>query len=217
MNGLTEKTNAFIEIFFIPIQNYNSSTWIFQLIILLVGIVLTVLIYRNPTKIVRVVMKAFLAFGFGWISIMYFIVNGRAVSSWWITATFFATISIGFIVDIFMDKIKFERNKRYDIISGIFYILYLSYPLMSMILGREFPSLITWIMPCPFTVFATTLLLSHFPKINYPLFMLLTVWGITGIPKGLFVWEDLILAFSGITACIVLIKEHKVNNKDDAQ
>ena len=65
-------------------------------------------------------------------------------------------------------------------------------------------------MPCPIVVYTISLLVSYAPKINYFILLLLTIWGLIGLPKGFFIWEDFILGFAGILGLIVIIKEYRL-------
>ncbi|MDR5587913.1 MULTISPECIES: DUF6064 family protein [Clostridium] len=201
-------------IFWNTISNYNKSTWIAQLIICAIGLVLTRLIYIKPTKIVKISLKIFLSFSFAWISIVFFILNGSNELNKYLTATLFGSIALLFFIDIFKDNIIFERNKRFNKLVFILYILFLAYPLISIILGHAYPAITTWLMPCPLVVYSITLLVSFSTKVDYKILILLIFWALTGLPK-IFMFgvpEDFILFLSGILAIYVwtlIIKERK--------
>ena len=201
-------------LFWNTISDYNKSTWIAQLIIFVIGCVITMLIYIKPTKAVKVSLKIFLSFSFAWISIVFFIINGSNELNKYLTSALFGLIALMFFIDIFKNNISFEINKRFNKLVVILYILFLSYPLISLILGHTYPTMTTWLMPCPLVVYSITLLISFSTKINYKILVLLIFWALTGLLK-IFMFgvpEDFILFLSGISAIfvwILIIEERK--------
>lgn len=197
------------EMFWNTILFYNNATILYQAIMFFVGFVLTIWLYMKPSQIAKVSMKIYLAFSFAWISIVFFILYDKSIMGHFIASPLFGIISILFIVDIFINKTKFEFNKSKTVkISVIlFYLLYLTYPFVSFIIGHSFPRIVTLIMPCPLTVFTITLMVSSMPKIDKKVFALLLVWGITALPKifKFQVPEDWILFISGIYGLVMLI------------
>ncbi|KEJ01280.1 hypothetical protein N494_09965 [Clostridium botulinum A2B7 92] len=194
-------------LFWNTISNYNQSTWVAQLIICVIGIILTTLIYIKPTKTVKVLLKIFLSFSFAWISIAFFIMHGSNELNKYLTATLFGVIALLFFIDIFKNNIIFERNKRFNKLVFILYILFLSYPLISLIFGHAYPAITTWLMPCPLVVYSITLLISFSTRVDYKILILLIFWALTGLPK-IFMFgvpEDFILLISGILSSFIWI------------
>lgn len=203
-------------IFWNTIASYNQATWAAQLIICAAGILLTVCLYRNPTDRIKIIYKLFLSFCFAWISIVFFILYGSIQLNKFLTASLFGLISFLFFIDVFANKTTFTRNKKYNKISSFLYILLAFYPLFSLILGKHFPVLTTWLMPCPLTVFAIALLISFFPQIDFKVFTLLVLWALSGLPK-IFMFqvpEDSILFISGILAILVWLSSVKKGKQD---
>lgn len=193
------------ELFWKTISDYNQATWIYQILICIVGLILTLLLYKKPGKTVKLLMKGYLAFCFGWIAIVFFFTFGTEEIGKMKTTVLFAVISILWIVDIFINKVTFERETRYNKLTYLFYALFACYPLFSILFGNSFPSLVVWLMPCPLTTFALTLLAAFSKKTNYALLVLLILWGLTGIPK-IFIFdvpEDFILGLAGFMGIAV--------------
>ena len=59
-----------MEIFWNTIAQYNEATWWVQLVITLAGIILTLLLYRRPSRWIKRSMKIYMVFLNGWISIV---------------------------------------------------------------------------------------------------------------------------------------------------
>lgn len=93
-------------------------------------------------------------------------------------------------------------------------MLFLSYTLISRIFGHAYPSITTWLMPCPLVVYSITLLISFSTRVDYKILILLIFWVLTGLPK-IFMFgvpEDFILFVSGILAIFIwslIIKKKK--------
>lgn len=92
-----------------------------------------------------------------------------------------------------------------------FLILYILYPLFSLLLGHQFPKMITLVMPCPIVALAMTLLMASKERIDKVLFILLLIWALTGFPKSIMfnAYEDIILFLSGLygIVCYVTSKQ----------
>jgi hypothetical protein len=204
---MNETVLRLTEIFSNTVADYNQSTIVLQMFIFILGFALTIALYKRPNKLIKVLIKLFLSFCFAWISVAFFLINGSPEFKNPITASLYAVISLGFFFDIFINTIKFERNHKYDKWVYLFYFLYLAYPFISILIGRRFPIMTTWIMPCPIAVYTISLLVSYTPKINYFILLLLTIWGLIALPKGFFIWEDFILGFAGILGLVVIVKE----------
>ena len=61
-----------MEIFWKTIGLYNAATWEWQLGIILIGIILTVQLTRNPQPWVKNGMKIYLIAVYLWISVIYY-------------------------------------------------------------------------------------------------------------------------------------------------
>ena len=63
-----------MEVFWKTIAQYNEGTWIAQIVITVVGILLTILLYQKPTLLVKRLMKGYMVFLNSWISIVYYMI-----------------------------------------------------------------------------------------------------------------------------------------------
>lgn len=197
------------DLFWNTIINYNQATWAAQIVIYAIGLLLTVLLYKRPSKGITIAYKLFLAFCFGWIAIVFFLLYGSVELNKYVTASFFSLIAILFVIDVFVGKTEFVRNTKYNKLVCLLFILLFSYPFVSLALGKHFPGITTWLMPCPLTVFAIAVMISFFPRIDYKVFVLLILWALGGLPK-IFMFkvpEDLILFISGAMALLVWVQQ----------
>lgn len=193
-------------IFWKTIANYNLSTWKVQVILLAMCVVLTLALYLKPTVFLKKFIKFYIGSIFLWIGIVFFYTYGSLEAKKYLTGTLFILIGVLWIADILWNKVDFSFERKQIIFSILFYILWLLYPIISMLFGKRYPSISTSIMPCPMTVFSLALLCSCPQKTNLPLLALLILWALTGFPK-IFIFnvpEDLILFASGIYGIITL-------------
>lgn len=56
-----------MEIFWRTIAYYNSATWILQIVVILIGIVLTALLIKKPRPWVKMGMKLYMIGLYSWI------------------------------------------------------------------------------------------------------------------------------------------------------
>ena len=98
---------------------------------------------------------------------------------------------------------------RNFVFIGILLLLYLFYPVVSMLLGNSFPQMVTYIMPCP-VISLSIAVYAGYNRKNKLLLVLLTVWGLTGIKSIIFqAYEDVILLVCGLYGIALLISEIK--------
>ncbi len=102
-----------------------------------------------------------------------------------------------------------DRLNRPGIWQAILLLLFVLYPVVSLLLGNVFPRMVTHIMPCP-VVSLSIAVYSGYQKKNKLLLALLAVWGLTGVKSILFhAYEDLILLMCGVYCTYLFIKEVK--------
>ena len=75
-----------MEIFWKTIAYYNSATWIYQLLIIVAGLLLTVMLIKNPRPWVKMGMKLYMIFLYLWIAIAYYatVVTSAVITGRWL-------------------------------------------------------------------------------------------------------------------------------------
>jgi hypothetical protein len=205
------------------IKDYNLNTFSYQIVLIVLGIILTLLIYLKPSKTIQILMKIYLTFVFGWMAIVFFFLGDNSELSIFFSGPLFILLSIltGLTIGNSHVEISFPQKKWQKIITIIFLISVLAYPLISFLLGHRYPMISTPMMPCPISIFALVLLWGSDPAkiteklqkgnriIIWALIIGLTIWALMGFPKmfGLFnVKEDTILFFSGVYSILMIIR-----------
>ena len=155
-----------MEVFWKTIAQYNEATWIFQIIITIAGILLTVLLYQKPTLLIKRLMKGYMVFLNSWISIVYYMIYCGDRNYNYILAIFWGIIALIWLWDLITNYTPFERYHKYDKLTYILYAMPFLYPLLSWARGMEFPMMTTCVMPCSVAVFTIGLLLAFSRKVN---------------------------------------------------
>ena len=150
------------------------------------------------------VISAILAGLWIWMGVVYHLIYFREVNP---AATLFGVMFLGGAaifawVGVVRGRLAFDCESRARRIAGHALIAYalVGYPFLSLILGREFPEMPTFGLPCPTTIFTIGMLAflsSPFPRY---VFAIPIVWALIGSQAALLlgVYEDLGLLVAGL-------------------
>lgn len=203
-----------MEIFWKTIGLYNAATWEWQLGIILIGIILTVLLTRNPQPWVKNGMKIYLIAVYLWISVIYYYIYCAERSYNEVMALFWAIMAILWGWDALSGYTTFERTRKYDWLAYFLSAMPFIYPLISMARGLTFPEITSPVMPCSVVVFTIGLLLFFSKNINMFIVLFLTHWSLIGLSKTYYfnIPEDFLLASASVPALYLFFKEYFANN-----
>lgn len=203
-----------MEIFWKTIGLYNAATWEWQLGIILIGIILTFLLTRNPQPWVKNGMKIYLIAVYLWISVIYYYIYCAERSYNEVMALFWAIMAILWGWDALSGYTTFERTRKYDWLAYFLFAMPFIYPLISMARGLTFPEMTSPVMPCSVVVFTIGLLLFFSKNINMFIVLFLTHWSLIGLSKTYYfnIPEDFLLASASVPALYLFFKEYFANN-----
>ena len=207
-----------MEIFWRTIAEYNGGTWIGQIIITVIGILLTVLLYKKPNRLVKCLMKGYMVFLNGWISIVYYMIYCSERDYNYILAIFWGLISLIWLWDLITNYTPFERYHKYDKMTYLLYAMPFLYPLLSWARGMDFPMMTTTVMPCSVAVFTIGLLLAFSRKVNLLIIRFLCHWALISFSK-VYIYhipEDLLLASATVPAIYLFFKNYFDQNLHEA-
>lgn len=199
-----------MEIFWNTIARYNENTWVAQIVITLIGILLTVLLYRYPTRRVRCAMKIYMVFINAWVAVVYYSIYGSGRSYHYILAIFWLLLALIWLWDLLTNYTPFERNRKYGYLVAVLYAMPFLYPLLSWARGMEFPMITTTVMPCSVAVFTIGLLLGFSRKVNLLIILFLCHWALIAFSK-IYVYqipEDSLLATATVPAIYLFFKNY---------
>lgn len=190
------------EQFWNVISIYNQQTiWVqIPMTIMLISLVLMALIIRKGWM--QTSLKIGLFIVFSWVGIVFFWIYDQSIIGRFFAGPLYILVGVLFLVDAIKQGVVFELPgaKIPRIFTVLFIVLFILYPVASFAFGHRYPSLVTYIMPCPLVVMALTLVTTAKEKVNKLLVVLLLLWAFTGLPKSIMfsVYEDLILFMSGV-------------------
>lgn len=203
-----------MNIFWETIAQYNAGTWIYQLIITLVGLWLTYSLFHHPTPAKKKGMKLYLIFINAWVAVVYYHIycDPRSYSN--ALALFWGIMCFFWIYDLIVDYTPFELNHKHKKLAVLLCFLPLAYPLFSVARGMDFPMMTSPVMPCSVAVFTIGLLLAFSQRVNPFLILFLCHWALIGFTKTYFfqIPEDFLLASSAVPGLYLFFKEYIAAN-----
>ena len=207
-----------MNIFWETIAQYNAGTWIYQLIITLVGLWLTYSLFHHPTPAKKKGMKLYLIFINAWVAVVYYHIycDPRSYSN--ALALFWGIMCFFWIYDLIVDYTPFELNHKHKKLAVLLCFLPLAYPLFSVARGMDFPMMTSPVMPCSVAVFTIGLLLAFSQRVNLFLILFLCHWALIGFTKTYFfqIPEDFLLASSAVPGLYLFFKEYIAANLHSA-
>jgi hypothetical protein len=191
------------EQFFEVFARYNEAVMPLQIGLVLLGLSAfgAMVVRRRDSD--RVV-SAILAGLWIWMGVVYHLIYFREVNP---AATLFGVMFLGGAgifawVGVVQGRLVFDCESRARRVAGHSLIAYalVGYPLLSAILGREFPEMPTFGLPCPTTIFTIGMLAflaAPFPRY---VFAIPIAWALIGSQAALLlgVYEDLGLLVAGL-------------------
>lgn len=203
-----------MNIFWETIAQYNAGTWIYQLIITLVGLWLTYSLFHHPTPAKKKGMKLYLIFINAWVAVVYYHIycDPRSYSN--ALALFWGIMCFFWIYDLIIDYTPFELNHKHKKLAVLLCFLPLAYPLFSVARGMDFPMMTSPVMPCSVAIFTIGLLLAFSQRVNLFLILFLCHWALIGFTKTYFfqIPEDFLLASSAVPGLYLFFKEYIAAN-----
>ena len=203
-----------MNIFWETIAQYNAGTWIYQLIITLVGLWLTYSLFHHPTPAKKKGMKLYLIFINAWVAVVYYHIycDPRSYSN--ALALFWGIMCFFWIYDLIVDYTPFELNHKHKKLAVLLCFRPLAYPLFSVARGMDFPMMTSPVMPCSVAVFTIGLLLAFSQRVNLFLILFLCHWALIGFTKTYFfqIPEDFLLASSAVPGLYLFFKEYIAAN-----
>lgn len=202
-----------MDIFWSTIAGYNSSTWLFQLIIVVIGFFLTGLLLKKPEPWAKLAMKFYLIFLYLWIAVVYYYIYCAERSYNGTMALFWGVMAAIWICDTVTGYTTLERSRKYDTLAYILLAMPFVYPLLSLVRGLTFPGITSPVMPCSVVVYTIGLLLLFARKVNIFLVLFLCHWSLIGLSKTYFfhIPEDFLLASASVPALYLFFKEYFLN------
>ncbi len=199
-----------METFWNTIAAYNAATWPAQLVLTAIGVLLTTLLVKRPSRGVRIAMKLYMAALNFWIAGVYFLVYCEPRQYHSPQALFWAIMGCIWLYDLLVKHASLERTGHHTIFARVLFAMPFLYPLCSLALGRSFPEITSPVMPCSVAVFTIGVMLAFSERINIVLAMFLCHWALIGLSKVYFfgIPEDYLMACSIVPALYLFFREY---------
>lgn len=209
------------------LQNYNTTVFPAQIVFYLLALITLGVFLQQPAKIANRVIKAFFVLSFGWIGSVFFLLLGQDLPAHNAQAFLFLSLAALFALQLFDDNVQFELPQRgwRRSVTLIACGLVLSYPLLSILLGRPASRwIIPGTFPCPSAALALVFMATTLPRKRRGLYLitlsLLLLWAIPfpimiQIPQ-FGAYEDGIMLLMGIYNLVMLaLNWQRKNNKEE--
>ena len=199
-----------MEQFWNTIAAYNLHTWPLQALIVTAGIVLTLCLYRRPSRSVKIAMKAYVIFLNVWISTVYYLIFCRERPYSGALAMLWGMMAVIWLYDAVTGYTSFERTRKHDSFACALLAMPFIYPAVSLLRGMGFPMMTSPVMPCSVAVFTIGILLAFSKRVNLFIVLFLCHWALIGVSKIYFfhIPEDALLACAVVPAIYMFLREY---------
>lgn len=205
-----------MEIFWKTLADYNAETWLAQLFIVIIGIVLTVALFLNSNKKNALAVKIYIAFLYIWIALVYYFHYCEYRSYTEVMALFWIVMAVIWIWDIFRNYTTFKSKRKYLFLSLVLVMMPIIYPLVSIARGLSFPNMTSPIMPSSIVAYTIGIFLFFGGRVNLLLALLMCHWSLIGLMKTYYydIPEDFLLGCAIIPAIYLFFKNNYIKNLD---
>lgn len=206
------------EQFFDIFRQYNEAVWPAQVALTLLAIVATglVALYRSQgDRLISGILGLLWAWTGVAYHLAYFSVINKAAFAF---GALFLAGSAGFLwAGVIKGQLAFASTARTDRVLGGILLAYalLIYPVLSMLSGHSYPTMPTFGLPCPTTIFTIGMLC--FLAQPFPKYILVApiLWAAVGSQAAILfsVYADIGLLVAGVVAIYLFARASRANAK----
>ena len=204
------------EQFFGVFEQYNTTVFPVQLILIALGIVALILVHsRKSTS--NSLIAGFLGILWLWTGIVYHLTFFSPINqAAYIFGGIFILQGIFFFIELLREKLEFTFNGTAREYIGYFFILFglVIYPIISYFLEGSFSRTIALGLPCPTTIMTFGFLMVTSNRLSKYLLIIPILWAIigTGAAINFGVYQDYVMLLAAIVAGIYLFGRKKQPN-----
>jgi len=197
--------------FFEVFARYNLGVWPAQWLLYALALAVVVWIVQGqPAHGVRI--AAALAALWAWMALAYHFAYFSAINpaAWAFGAAFLlGSLWFGW-VGVVQRRLHFAVGRGWRAWAGIACLAFalVVYPLLGHLLGRSYPAVPTFGLPCPTTIFTLGTLLLATPPVPRSVFVVPVLWAAVGSLAALTlgVYEDLGLLVAGLAGVVAQVR-----------
>lgn len=200
-----------VEQFFETFARYNTGVWPAQWMLNLLALAVIVLVVRGGASNGAWIAAALAAL-WAWMALAYHLAFFTEINpAAWAFGTVFLLGSAWFAwTGVVRRRLRFALGQGLRTwIGGAFVAFALVvYPLIGYLLGRRYPAVPTFGLPCPTTIFTIGTLLLATPPLPRSVFVIPVLWAAVGSVAAftLGVYEDLGLLVAGLAAVVASVQ-----------
>lgn len=199
-----------IEQFFAVFTQYNEDVWPAHVLLNLLALGAIILALRGGALDGRIISTV-LSFFWGWMAFAYHFAYFTAINpAAWLFGLVFIAGAFWFMwMGSVKNRLHFHPSAGIRGWAGGFLIGFalVGYPLLGFVLGRRYPAVPTFGLPCPTTIFTIGILLFLPRPVPRSVFVVPLVWATAGSVAAfqLGVVEDLGLLVAGLIGLVAVI------------
>jgi hypothetical protein len=215
MSKIPFTTEQFLQVF----EKYNQAIYPFQFALIIVAIA-TVFLAASRKPFANKLISCFLGFLWLWTGIVYHLIFFTAISTpAYVFGTLFIIQGLLFLYEgVVKNRLSFRSSQKFYGIFGAISIAYalVIYPLIGYALGRIFPTVQTFGVPCPTTIFTFGLLLWTDKRFSLGLLIIPVLWSLVGTSAAFSfgIKEDFGLLVAGTIGTTMIIRHNFMPKKE---
>lgn len=203
------------EQFFQVFEKYNQTVFPMQFLLILVAIA-AISLAVSPKPFANKTISGLLGFLWLWAGVVYHLIFFAKISppAYLFGASFIVQGLLFLYEGVARNRLSFRASRKFHGILGAMFIVYALaiYPLIGFALGRIYPALQTFGVPCPTTIFTFGLLLWTDKKVPLSLLIIPVLWSIVGTSAALNfgIKEDFGLLVAGTLGTASIIRRNLI-------
>jgi Family of unknown function (DUF6064) len=216
MSKIPFTTEQFLQVF----EKYNQAIYPFQFALILVAIA-TVFLAASRKPFTNKLISCSLGFLWLWTGIVYHLIFFTAISPpAYVFGTLFIIQGLLFLYEgVVKNRLSFRSSQKSYGIFGTIFIAYslVIYPLIGYVLGRIFPTVQTFGVPCSTTIFTFGLLLWTDKRFPLGLLIIPVLWSLVGTSAAFSfgIKEDFGLLVAGTIGTTMIIRHNFMQKMEE--
>ena len=195
-------------------ESYNQAILPFQAVLVVIALVTTVLAAK-PFSASSKIVSLFLAFLWLWMGVAYHLLFFSEINpaAFLFGAGFVLQASLFCYEGVVHDRLGFRSQRDIYGFVGLLFVLYalIVYPILGYARAASYPSMPTFGLPCPTSIFTFGILLWTSKRVSPLLLVIPFLWSLIGTQAwaAFGIWEDFGLPVAGtITVALLLYRDH---------
>lgn len=204
-----------MNIFWNTLTQYNAATWPFQIAIIIIGCIITSLLYFRPNRNTDIVVKIYMIVICLWTAFIYLYMFCKPREYNNVMVLFWSIIAVAWLWDLFTGFSRFNVRNNHSKFALILMLMIFVYPLISIARGKSFPAISSPLMPSAVATYMVgMIILTTNYRRNIFIFLLICHWSLIGLTKTYYydIPEDLILGIAMVPSVYYIFHDYYLVN-----